>query len=171
MNETRLEMFSSLDTPWAVLAVCSEVRLDGWADQLATTPGLIVRIIRGKHCTTAPALMQEWSAALQFPYYFGHNWDAMNECLADLEWLPGKYYVFCLTHIEKVLPRQEKEFANYISVLNYAVREWKSSSENPSRPPVPFHVVFHCEPEQETAMKARLTQVLESEITILHLAS
>lgn len=169
MSETHLQLLYSLNTPWSVLTVCSEGRLDGWVDQLSTTPGLIARLIRGKRCTTVSALMQEWAAALQFPYYFGHNWDAMNECLADLEWLPGKYYVFCLTHIEQVLPGQEKEFANYVGVLSYAVREWKSSSEDSSRPPVPVHVVFHCEPEREMAVKQRLTQVLESEITVLRL--
>src|SRR5215467_11432348 len=27
---------------------------------------------------------------LQLPHHFGHNWDALNDSLSDLDWLPGK---------------------------------------------------------------------------------
>ncbi|GAA3804789.1 hypothetical protein GCM10022403_043380 [Streptomyces coacervatus] len=37
--------------------------------------------IRGTHARTTVDLFAEWSAALGFPDWFGHNWDAFEECL------------------------------------------------------------------------------------------
>lgn len=31
------------------------------------------------------------SRAISFPSYFGHNWDAFNECIHDLEWIRADY--------------------------------------------------------------------------------
>ena len=46
---------------------------------------LVVRIpakARGKE-----KLLSVLAAKLRFPTYFGHNWDALDECLRDLSWL------------------------------------------------------------------------------------
>ena len=46
---------------------------------------LVVRIpakARGKE-----KLLSVLAAKLRFPGYFGHNWDALEECLRDLSWL------------------------------------------------------------------------------------
>lgn len=49
-----------------------------------------VRLVRGSRCRTTTALMNEFSAALQFPLYFGHNWAAFDECMRDVgEWMLG----------------------------------------------------------------------------------
>src|SRR5262249_13001237 len=53
-----------------------------------TQAGLTVRTVRGRKMRTVDGLFDEMAAALQFPYYFGENWPAFNECLADMDWLP-----------------------------------------------------------------------------------
>jgi len=38
-------------------------------------------------CTDKATLLARFAAALHFPDWFGHNWDALSDCLTDLSWL------------------------------------------------------------------------------------
>src|SRR5262249_52404434 len=58
-----------------------------------THPRAVVRVIRGRKSRTVRAFFDEVSAALQFPYYFGENWAAFDECITDLDWLAGDAYL------------------------------------------------------------------------------
>ncbi|MFC4602610.1 barstar family protein [Rhodococcus kronopolitis] len=50
--------------------------------------GYTVRVVRGRAMTTVAGVFDEFAAALQFPYYFGANKDAFDECLRDAaDWL------------------------------------------------------------------------------------
>ena len=81
--------------PWSSLLV---VPHGATASSLLKPPaGFALRTIQGTHCRTSSGLFQEFAQALDFPDYFGHNWDALEECLADLEWLPAKGYVLLIT--------------------------------------------------------------------------
>lgn len=43
-----------------------------------------VRHVRGRRMPTVAALFDEFAAALQFPYYFGRNKDAFDECFGEI---------------------------------------------------------------------------------------
>lgn len=49
--------------------------------------GRYTAYIRGKRCGSVSDFMKEYSAAFQFPAYFGENWNAWDECACDLDWL------------------------------------------------------------------------------------
>ena len=44
-------------------------------------------ILEGNKMQTRDTLFFEISNKLKFPDYFGNNWDALDECLQDLEWI------------------------------------------------------------------------------------
>lgn len=44
-------------------------------------------------CEDKACLLRGFADALSFPDWFGHNWDAFADCLADLDWLQASGHV------------------------------------------------------------------------------
>jgi hypothetical protein len=59
-------------------------------------PEFAVAVLDGNKAATRPGFFQELARALRFPDYFGCNWDAVYDCLTDLNWLPAAGYVLVL---------------------------------------------------------------------------
>ncbi len=80
-------------------------------------------------CASIPAglggkdrLLAGVSDALQFPAYFGANWDALDECLRDLSWLPQRRII--ILHLDlPALPATEA--ITYLELLTSCIRDWK----------------------------------------------
>lgn len=53
----------------------------------ASLSGAYVSYLRGTRCDNEDSFFKEISASFQFPFYYGENWPATDECLCDLEWL------------------------------------------------------------------------------------
>lgn len=105
----------------------------------------VFRHLRGEKMSSKADLMNEFAAVLQFPSYFGHNWDALDECLADLEWLPGAGYVFVIRHALNTLQNDDDAFQTLLQVLDSSGREWAcpiAVGEYWDRPPIPFHALL-----------------------------
>jgi RNAse (barnase) inhibitor barstar len=125
----------------------------------AEADGVVGRL-RGREMRTKAALFDEFAAALQFPDYFGRNWDALDECLNDLSWLPGRAYLLLVSDALAVLSEERPEaFATLVAVLQRAGEEWahRKLEGNPwDRPPTPFHVILRCEDDEREALVERL---------------
>ena len=95
-----------------------------------SSPGFALRLIQGKKCGTPSSLFGEFARALDFPDYFGHNWDALEECLADFEWLPAKGYILLITDAQAVLPDDEDEYETLLEVLSDAGEAWSKGQND-----------------------------------------
>lgn len=82
-----------------------------------------------------PDLFEVVSASLGFPDYFGNNWDAMDECLSDMEWLPADGYVLLLSSAEMLWKDATYTAGKLVSVWQAAAEQWGEEE-------VPFHLVF-----------------------------
>ena len=63
--------------------------------------------------------------ALGFPEWFGHNWDALNDCLLDMGWRPAEGYVIVLDHCDGIHGRAEADFVTLIQAFQSAAGEWR----------------------------------------------
>lgn len=123
--------------------------------------GFVLRVMRGGKCRKAPDLFAEMATVLAFPDYFGHNWDALEECLADLEWLPGKGYVLLFTNADQILADDDDEFTTLLEVLSDAGEAWASGQAG--KRPTPFHTLFAVSEREKSKLAHRgLAQVAAS---------
>ena len=65
--------------------------------------GLKVSVIRGEQARTLPDFMTSAAAALGFPDYFGKNWNAFDECIDNLAWLPQRRYLLVFLDADALL--------------------------------------------------------------------
>lgn len=113
-----------------------------WADDNIT-----VRTVRGTKMRTVQGLFDEIAAALQFPYYFGENWAAFDECLADLDWLSVSNPVALVVYDadQVLLDAQPSEFETFTEILRRASSELGNpieDGESWDRPALAFHLVL-----------------------------
>lgn len=71
------------------------------------------------------ALLETIGRAMRFPEWFGHNWDALMDCLADLGWIPAEGYVVILEHCDAIHGRVEADFVQTLQVFENAANEWR----------------------------------------------
>jgi hypothetical protein len=141
----------STKAPWTSLLV---VKTGQRPESLVRLPtGFALKVIKGPKCQTIAGLLTECARALDFPDYFGHNWDALEECLADLEWLPAKGYVLLITDAGCVLPDDDEEYETFLEILRDAGEAWGSGQAGMgARRATPFHALFAVS-EQEKAKR------------------
>jgi RNAse (barnase) inhibitor barstar len=149
---TLTSYLQSTKAPWTSLLM---VTAGQRAESLVCPPtGLALKVIKGRHCKTPASLFAEFARALEFPDYFGHNWDALEECLADLEWLPAKGYILLITDAAHVLSDDEAEYETFLEILCDAGEAWgNGQAEMGGRLATPFHVLFAVS-EREKAQRA-----------------
>ena len=149
-------------SPWLHVASASlsDITNLGWSLMGTDSPKVVVRFLRGGKMRRVNSLFDEFVAALQFPYYFGENWNAFDECLTDLAWLPGDVYILIITNSEATLAEEDEEqFFTFIEILHNAGEEWSrpvETSEPWSHQPVPFHVIFQSSESDLDVVTSRL---------------
>jgi hypothetical protein len=99
----------------------------GRADEIVdAASGSKLRLARIAYAEKA-ALLKAIAAALEFPHWFGGNWDALEDCLSDL---PGAGHVLLFEH-----PQRGDDLGVLIDVLRSSAEHWAARGK-------PFFAVF-----------------------------
>jgi RNAse (barnase) inhibitor barstar len=89
--------------------------------ELPSSPALVAEVPAG--IATKEALFDELYKCLEFPDYFGSNWDAVWECVRDLSWLPDGPVL--LKHRDVPMADDVGNQKKYVSILRDTVeRNW-----------------------------------------------
>ena len=69
-------------------------------------------------------LLTALAKALAFPPWFGHNWDALEDCLTDMSWREAEGYVLILRHADRLHSEAEGDFLTALRILADASTTW-----------------------------------------------
>jgi len=75
--------------------------------------------------TDKDGFLEAVGKALDFPDWYGHNWDALADCLTDLSWMPADGYVIILDHADAFASASPPDFATALSVFQDAADTWR----------------------------------------------
>jgi hypothetical protein len=93
--------------------------------EIAAKPGERL-VVLPKGLKDKKTLLEFLHHAIPLPHYFGGNWDALEECLGDLAWLPDEKLV--LVHEDIPLGTTPSDQQTYLQVLANAAWEEKRLS-------------------------------------------
>lgn len=71
-------------------------------------------------CHSKDELLQRLAVSLQLPPTFGHNWDALADCLRDPGWLPAWGHVLLFEHTDELRQAAEADFTILLGILDDA---------------------------------------------------
>ena len=126
------------------LTVSSRGALVKLEEILPSTGRIVVARLDGTKMFDADHALYEFSDALLFPGYFGWNWDALSDCLHDLDWLPADGYLIVVENATRVLPDDATGRHTLFRILIRAARHWSSPL---GKTPVAFKVMLLCDDE------------------------
>ncbi|MGE5049324.1 MAG: barstar family protein [Deltaproteobacteria bacterium] len=92
---------------------------------LAKRNGFAYFHIDGKNIARKEQLLNHVATALHFPTDFGQNWDALEECLTDMEWVDAEGYLLYYEHIDALQSAHPDQFETLVEILRDAVASWK----------------------------------------------
>jgi RNAse (barnase) inhibitor barstar len=92
--------------------------------RLAQSLGLDAVRIDLDGCSDKVALLERTARALGFPAWFGGNWDAFFDCLADLSWRPARGHVLVFENTGDMRRHAPEALDTALTILGDAAAAW-----------------------------------------------
>lgn len=126
-------------------------------DELLPTPGRIhVAQLSGQEIPDEISAFQRLQDSFQFPEYFGWNWDAVYDCLRDLEWLSADHHVLIVKFAEQALLEEGTAREEFFRTLWRAGRRWSYVQRPEGTTLSRLTIVLSCAKGSETNLVALL---------------
>lgn len=148
--------------PWFARTAIAPAKIIESLYDAAGQTTMVVRTVNGRNMTTLAGVFEEFSKALEFPDYFGHNSAAFDECMVDLSWLTADSYAVVITNSDDLLTSEPSELSWLIDSLCRICEEWAqpiADGEAWDRLAKPFHVILHYESDRHGALQRIITDM------------
>jgi RNAse (barnase) inhibitor barstar len=101
----------------------------------AAENGLEFLYVDLKKVTGKKGLLKKFSLALNFPDYFGMNWDALGDCLTDMSWKPAAGYVLLFSNFRVFAEKNPEDMKIAGNIFDSSANYWKQKK-------VPFYIIL-----------------------------
>ncbi|MEV4944369.1 barstar family protein [Streptomyces sp. NPDC053755] len=91
---------------------------------LPMSGSVYVARLHGHEMPDEVSAFQKFQEALKFPEYFGWNWNAVNDCLRDLQWLSSDHHVLIIESAEHALSADDAARREFLASLWRSGRSW-----------------------------------------------
>lgn len=83
----------------------------------------------GRQIASKNDFLQVCAKAMQFPDYFGYNWDALEDSLRDLSWAPSQRgYLVLFDGAARLATSSPQDFAVALDILRAAIEYWRATT-------------------------------------------
>ena len=104
--------------------------------------------------------LRELTAVFQFPDYFGKNYNALKECITDLDWLPAEGYLFVIKNSANLMIEEPgHDLGVLLRILSEAGEEWADPYIEwwaEKREGLPFHTILQMSEDEMPGFRSRL---------------
>ncbi len=95
-------------------------------EKIAAESGVQVFYLDGKQINSKEKFLNKAAEAMQFPQYFGANWDAFDECINDLTWCPANKYIIFYDNASIFAQSDPIQYQIALDILSSAQKNWES---------------------------------------------
>ena len=92
--------------------------------QLCQSKNCQLFYIDGQAIRNKSAFIETCAKVMNFPSYFGNNWDAFEECLTDLEWYSSSKYILFYDNLNNFSQADPKQCEVARDIFQSAVDYW-----------------------------------------------
>lgn len=80
----------------------------------------------GRLVTDKQSFLEAVALAMAFPGYVGRNWDALEEAVRDLEWVPATGYLLIFDYPQVLAALQPEDWRTILAILQSAIDFWRA---------------------------------------------
>ena len=92
-----------------------------------TKHNLFLFHLKKKSIHTKVQFLDYCAKIFDFPYYFGRNWDALEDCLKDMDWIKAKGFVILYEQFVEFAENAPKEFDQALDIFKEVSEYWREN--------------------------------------------
>lgn len=105
--------------------------------------------------------MIEMGAKLNFPSYFSYNWDSLDECLNDLEWINYESLIIVLKDAESLLSNETYNLEYFYEIILESLSEWNKDINSDMEKTISRVFYIFSTTENVNLLKEKLKKYIE----------
>jgi RNAse (barnase) inhibitor barstar len=89
--------------------------------------GYLIFSLNGHEIKSKEELLRYLARVMKFPDHFGQNWDALEECLNDLEWSSSKGYIIQFMNADSFIKICPSDFSIFVEIIKSTSIYWNTN--------------------------------------------